>query len=111
MNRAIVGDLAHALADCDQALKLALKLAPGDIFHIHDSRGFVHLKMKNPAAAITDYDEAIRFDPAMASSLYGRGLAKHMQGDKIGGDADIAMAEKLMPGIAEKFAKWGVNER
>lgn len=107
--RAIIGDLQPALADCDQALKLALKLAPDEVSHIYDSRGFVNLKMKNAAAAIADYDEAIKSDPTLGSSFYGRGLAKQMRGDRLDGDADLAVAKKLTPTIAEQFAKWGVK--
>jgi hypothetical protein len=41
----------------------------------------------------------------MASSLYGRGLAKQEKGDKPGGDADIAAAQKIDKDIAQHFGK------
>jgi hypothetical protein len=43
--------------------------------------------------AIADYDAALKLNPKMAASLYGRGLAKQKNGDQAGGDADIAAAK------------------
>ncbi|MGO9787571.1 MAG: hypothetical protein ACLPL5_12300, partial [Stellaceae bacterium] len=43
--------------------------------------------------------------------LYGRGLAKHLKGDKAGGDADMAAAKLAFPDIADKFAKLGVKDQ
>ena len=65
--------------------------------------------MNRPAAAIVDSDVALRLRPGYFSSLYGRGLAKRRTGDQAGGDADIAAALKVAPGIAADFAKWGVR--
>jgi hypothetical protein len=46
---------------------------------------------------------------ALASSLYGRGLAKLKKGDTAGGNADIAAAEAIEANIVEDFARYGVQ--
>jgi hypothetical protein len=38
-----------------------------------------------------------------------RGVTKLRLGDKAGGEADIAAAEKLEAGVAASYAKWGVR--
>lgn len=44
----------------------------------------------------------------MASSLYGRGVAKRQIGDYVGGDADIDAAKRIQPDIAEAFVRYRV---
>jgi len=65
----------------------------------------VYLKMKNFAAAIADYDAVLQANPKSASSLYGRGLAKRIEG---GGDADMSAAERIDPNIRASFTKYDV---
>ena len=60
-------------------------------------------------AAIDDYSSALRFDPKLASALYGRGLAKLKQRDKVGGDTDIAAAKTIQASIGDDFARYGVR--
>lgn len=103
--RAIVGKLQEAMADCNQAIKLN----PNDA-EAYSNRGLVYLKMKQPSAALANYHRALQQEPGGDTLLYGQGIAKHMLGDKDGGDADIAEATKLSPDIAAVFAKWGVSE-
>jgi tetratricopeptide (TPR) repeat protein len=102
--RAIAGDLESALTDCNNALRVY----PG-LSAIFDSRGFVFLKMGNFDKAIADYDAALRIDLNHATSLYGRGKAKLMKGDEPGGTFDIMTAEKIMPDVAEKMARYGIK--
>lgn len=97
--RTVLGQLPQALADCN----VAVRIAP--TANHYDSRALVYLKMKNYTAAIADYDAALQIDPKLDSSLYGRGLAKRMTGDRAGGDADIHSAEAITPDIAEQFGK------
>ena len=73
-----------------------------------DSRGFVYLKMNNPDAAIADCNAALAINPKMASSLYSRGLAERMKGDKAASDVDIAAAKAIQSDIDSQYAKWGV---
>ena len=98
------GQLAGALADCNQSLALR---ANGVL--ALDSRGLVYLKMKRADAAIADYDAALAINPKKASSLYGRGLAKQMAGDAAGAMTDIAAAKAVQADIGEQFANWGLK--
>lgn len=97
-------DLAQALSDCNRALTLH----PGDAY-ILDSRGLVYLRLGRYDDAIADYDTALKTDPKIASSLYGRGVAKRKKGDSAGGTVDMAAANLLDPGVAGEFASYGVK--
>jgi tetratricopeptide (TPR) repeat protein len=98
------GDLTQALADCNKALTLQ-----SDSENALDSRGFVYLKMKSYSKAIEDYDAALTRDAKLATSLYGRGIAKLHNGQSDSGNADIAAAKAIDPKIADEFADWGVS--
>jgi hypothetical protein len=63
--------------------------------------------MKNPSAALADYNAALALNSSKASSLYGRGIARQMQGDTAA-EADLAAAKAIQPGIADQFSKWGI---
>jgi tetratricopeptide (TPR) repeat protein/predicted aspartyl protease len=103
--RALWGrELDKALADCNAALKLR-KADP----QMLDSRGLVHLRLKQYDAAIADYDEALRAAPKLAWSLYGRGLARRATGKAAEGDADIRAALALQPDLGERARKAGVE--
>ena len=97
-------DLTLAFADCDTGLRLA----PNDANDL-DSRGFLYLRLGRLDEAIADYDAALKTNPRLAGSLYGRGLAKRKKGDQAGGDAEIAAARAIQADIAEEFAKYGMN--
>jgi hypothetical protein len=45
----------------------------------------------------------------MATSLYGRGLAKQRSGDAAGAMTDLDAAKAIQNDIASQFAKWGVT--
>jgi hypothetical protein len=60
-------------------------------------------------AALDDFSAALRFDPKLASALYGRGLARLKSGDKAGGNADISAAKEIQAGIDGDFARYGVR--
>ena len=74
-----------------------------------DSRALTYLKMGQWDSAIDDYRSALRLDPKLASSLYGRGLAKLKTGDTTGGNADIAAAKAIEANIVGDFARYGVQ--
>jgi Flp pilus assembly protein TadD len=59
--------------------------------------------------AIDDYNSALRFEPKLASALYGRGIAKLKRGDKIGSDSDISAAKTIHATIADEFTHYGVQ--
>jgi tetratricopeptide (TPR) repeat protein len=57
--------------------------------------------------AITDYDAALKINPKLANSLYGRGLAKNIRVDGTG-DADLAAAKAIKQNIAIEFLNYGM---
>jgi tetratricopeptide (TPR) repeat protein len=100
--RAQSGSGATAIPDCDRAIQI---LPVGAIF---DTRGYAHLRMGNAAKAIMDYNEALRLDPSIAESWFGRGVAKGKTGDKPGSSADISKARSLDNRIDAKMARIGI---
>ena len=104
LTRVRAGQLAPALADCNQSLSLR----PNDPASL-ETRAFVYLRMKNPEFAIADYNSALTIDPRSAASFYGRGLARQMAGDPSEAAKDIAAAKMYEPGIDAQFAKWGIT--
>lgn len=132
------GDLARAIADYDEAIRLdpafaraynnrcwaravvgrvqdavadcgeSLRLAP-NVANTLENRGFAYLKMGQYDRAIADYDAGLRLNPSnQADYLYGRGLAKLKKGDASGA-ADVAAAKAQHEKIAEEFASYGVR--
>jgi tetratricopeptide (TPR) repeat protein len=105
LTRAIVGtDLVQALGDTDEALKL-LPLS----LDVRDTRGFVYLKLGDPALALNEYNAALTIDPNRALSLYGRGLARIRMGDAAGGKNDQAAALTINPEVDRDFAVYGLQ--
>jgi tetratricopeptide (TPR) repeat protein len=96
-------DLVKALADSDEALKLQ----PLNL-DIRETRGFIYLKLGDPALALHEYDLALDADPQRALALYGRGVAKIGVGNVAAGKLDQASAETLNPGVAREFAAYGL---
>ena len=102
--RGLLGqDLDKALADCDAAHRTIPKNAS-----FLDSRGLVHLRLRNFDKSIADYDASLAIQPKSAWSLYGRGLAKLAAGDAAGGKADLAAAVAINSKIVEQTAKYGL---
>ena len=103
--QAVAGrDLPQALADCDAALKLM----PLNL-DVRDTRGFVYLKLGDPALAAVDYNAALDKDPNRSTALYGLGLAKIRMGDAKGGEADQAAARTIDPEVERQFAPYGLK--
>ena len=108
-NRCLVGailgrDLAAARADCDKALVLQPKLAS-----VHQTRGFLFLKLADPKQAIAEYDEVLAQDPNSALALFGRGLARVKLGDTAAGENDKQAAATIDPEVADQFTRYGVD--
>ncbi|MGB3503958.1 MAG: hypothetical protein WBA37_01140, partial [Xanthobacteraceae bacterium] len=59
--------------------------------------------------AIADFDAALKANPRLTSSLYGRGLAKQRSGATAAGELDITNAKAMDPNIVKEFAGYGVN--
>jgi len=96
-------ELDQAEDDCDKSLRLR-KTADA-----YDSRALVDWKQGDLAKARSDYEAALKLDPKLAGSLYGRGLLKVRQGDKAGGTADIAAAKAIDSRIAHRAEQWGLK--
>lgn len=105
LTRVIAGrDLAEALSDCDEALKLQ-----PDNAETRETRGFVFLKLGEREIALREYDAALRSDPDRPVALYGRGLARVAKGDVRNGDSDKAAARALLPDVDRQFAMYGLH--
>jgi len=90
--------------DCNESLRLQ----PGEGGALN-ARGTAYLKLDRLDLARADFDTALRTDPKNAFSLYGRGIAKGLKGDRSGADADIAAAKQISPDIAADFERYGVS--
>jgi tetratricopeptide (TPR) repeat protein/predicted aspartyl protease len=102
--RAVSGkDLPAALKECDAALDGR----PGEAAFF-DSRALVYLRLGEVSKAIADYDAALA-KKKFPDSYYGRGLAHLRQGQKAEGEADLAQARKIDPGVAERFKQMGLT--
>ncbi|WP_420137069.1 retroviral-like aspartic protease family protein [Sphingomonas sp.] len=102
--RALAGtELDRALKDCNAALALRPHQAG-----FLDSRGLLHLRMKDYPKAIADYDEALKGAPDLAWSHYGRGIARLHLGQKEAGEEDLATAHKLDPKLRAFAAKLAI---
>lgn len=103
--RAITGqELVKGLADCDTAQRLM----PLNL-DVRDTRGFIYLKLGDPALAINDYNAALDVDPNRALALYGRGLARIGMGQTADGEGDKAAAMTLNPEVDQQFAAYGLK--
>src|SRR5262249_6295688 len=98
-------ELQGALDDCNKALALETNIA-----EIFDSRGLVYLKLGKYDESIADYDRALALDPRLATSLYGRAMAKVRKSplDASAKD-DFAGAKRQTLTIADEFAHYGVT--
>jgi tetratricopeptide (TPR) repeat protein len=96
-------ELDKALSECDKAL------AGNPDAYILDSRGMVRLQRGDWAKAESDYGEALTMQPDLASSLFGRGIARRRLGNAAGSKADIAAATLIDPRIADVYASYGVK--
>lgn len=92
------------MSDCNESLRIR----PNDAFTL-DSRGFAYLKLGRPDDAILDFNAALEANSKLATSLYGRGLAKLRNGDRAGADADMAAAKAIKADVAEELARYGIK--
>jgi tetratricopeptide (TPR) repeat protein len=98
--------LDTGLLDGLRACDIALQLNPEDANTL-DGRGFVNFRLGRFGDAVADHDAALQKNPRLPASLYLRGVAKLRLGDA-GGSHDLSAAEALEPGIALRFAGYGI---
>ena len=102
--RGVAGiDLAAALSDCDKAIALAPSNA-----NAWDSRGLVFLKLGRYRDSIESYSTALKRDPRLATSLFGRAVAKLRINDRTA-PKDLADAKAIQPGIEAEFLGYGIR--
>lgn len=112
-------DLLQALDECNRALSLKphvdaetgtliARTVASDDPDILDSRGLVYLRLGRLEDAFHDYDSALQINPRIPTALYGRGLTELRAGETSQGQSDLAAAEKLDSGIAQRFATIGL---
>src|SRR5947209_15135432 len=76
LTRYLRGDLAGALADFGQALRLK-----PDYPEALNNRGLVHHAQGNRAVALADFERALRIQPSYPEALNNRGSIRQSQGD------------------------------
>ena len=90
----IVMEFQDAYDSCNESLLLK-KDEPVTLY----LRGFVHLNLDDPDHAIEDFNVAMTAPHLKAGALYGRSIAKRMNKDTKGADADVAEARTLAKDI------------
>lgn len=96
--------LDDALHDCRQAIR-----RDGEQPAYLDSLGLIELRLGHYPESIKAYEQAIAHLPHSAWSRYGLGLAKIRNGQADAGNADVAAARALDPGIEAHAAKYGLT--
>jgi predicted Zn-dependent protease len=71
---------------------------PGIAFPL-ESRGLLHVRMRNFDRAITDLDKVVAAQPGNVWALYARGLAKLGKGLVKEGEADVSAARTANPRV------------
>jgi len=105
--RAMLGqDLSQALKDCNAAISRSGKLQNPDFL---DNLALVRFRLADYDKSIGDYDAALKIRPKNAWTLYGRGLAKMKKNNRSEGEADIAEAVKIAPGVADAYKRMGLS--
>jgi tetratricopeptide (TPR) repeat protein len=119
-----LGQTAQALADYSTAIRLDPRnhlayFGRGTLIASRErnylraiddfNRGFVFLKLGEPAKAIKEYAAALEIDPNRQLALYGRALAYCHLGNTQECDRDKAAATAIAPDVAQQFARFGVS--
>jgi tetratricopeptide (TPR) repeat protein len=75
---------------------------------IFEGLGLAFLRQGQFDQAIADFDQALKLQPALASALFGRGLAKLKKNENASGEADVSAAKAIKPNVAEELARYGL---
>ncbi len=93
-----------AISACSRAI--ASKKYRGNILSIlYTNRGAEFGAKGELDRAMKDHDQAVKLDAKNALAFNNRGIVKLKKGDKEGGEADIAKARQLQPGIGQEQDK------
>lgn len=93
-------ELDRALDDCNRAIR-----RDGANPAFVDSRALVRFRQGAFAAALADYDAALKGDDQQPWSRYMRGATRRQLGDAAGALADLKAARAIEPGIDERAAR------
>jgi tetratricopeptide (TPR) repeat protein len=85
---------------CSDAIESG-NLSGKDLAAVFSNRGRAYDGKGDAGRAMADYSEAVRLHPGYAEALFRRGVVRRRAGDKVGGDADVAAAKKIDPGLVE----------
>jgi tetratricopeptide (TPR) repeat protein len=96
------GDIAHSIADLNQAVALAPEFVPA-----YQNRGNAWYARGNFGQAIADYDAEIKLDPNSASPYVNRAAVRRDLGFLDGAMEDYAKAIDLDPGKATAYSGRG----
>lgn len=91
-----------AIAGCTRVIDDG-KVKPKGHAAAYYNRGNAHAAKGDSAAAIADYDEALKLDPKNARALANRGTARSEKGDAEGAIADFDAALKTDPRLASAY--------
>jgi tetratricopeptide (TPR) repeat protein len=92
------GDLAGAIADLDEALKLH-----PDLPAAYSLRGGIRILQRDAAGALADCDRALGADPRLLEAYQTRALAYQLQGDIDKALADCGRAIEIDPANAVSY--------
>jgi tetratricopeptide (TPR) repeat protein/predicted aspartyl protease len=101
------GDLAMALADCNEALRSDAK-GSALLARTLSNRALVRLRSGDYGKSIADYDDALKLAPKDPWFLYGRGVAEIREKKTAAGNADIASATAISASIGDAFKRHGI---
>src|SRR5215813_5963501 len=93
------GDFAGAIADCDQAVRIAPRLAAGYL-----SRAVARTMVGDANAALIDLNKVIEIDPNLAEAWVARGKIRQDLGDIDGAPSDLYRAVALDQRYAAAYA-------
>jgi hypothetical protein len=95
-------DVPHdrKIQGCSDAIESG-DLSGKDLAAVFSNRGGAYDGKGDAGRAMADYSESVRLDPGSAEALFRRGIVRRRAGDKAGGDADVAAARKIDPGLVE----------
>ncbi|MGE5207534.1 MAG: tetratricopeptide repeat protein, partial [Chlamydiota bacterium] len=84
-------------AEREYQVALANAVDTLDAAHAHNNLGILYLQTNRPAAALSEFDTAIRLDPNQHNSLLARGTLEYQAGNLDAAVADISRAAQIAP--------------
>lgn len=94
----VKGRPAKALADLDEAIRLAPEVA-----RFYYNRGLVYGATSEYEKAVDDFDNAIRLKPDYAEAVYNRGATYSRMGQYEKAQQDVQNAFKMDPGLEQRI--------